>query len=151
MSIVIKSFAPPDKIVAQYIKFINRRKPCDEILDTCLLPYPKQAIIDACLRFLETSSNAAARENLADDLLHISFFQDGAGAESLEDCRLDQFTMDVASLPDADRSKLIKSVSLRLPHLNAERFIHFLILVQADYKQLLERCEAIMNEHASRD
>jgi hypothetical protein len=136
--------------VPDFVRFILRKRTDSEIRDTSLLPWPKDLIIDTCLRYLEQTNNPHIRQTVGDALLYLSFYQDGVGAEPMRNCRFDLFPMDITSL-GSDLEGLKKAIAQELPYLETDTFIDLLIKVQEDFKRLNASCEAIEAKWASLD
>lgn len=137
------------QIVTKYVRFIDKRYRINEIYDASILPWPKETIIDCCLQRLQREENHLIRKNISDCLLSLAFFQDGVGTEPMADCRLDLFTMDLSSLDEAQLGRVRQAIAEHLPHLESGKFLAILRLVQAEFKGLIERTEAIEQEHAA--
>lgn len=132
------------KIVTNYVKVVQKNNPCNEIRDVSRLPFPKDVIINACLQFMAGNENPNIRDTVGTCLSLISFYQEGVGPQPLRDCRFDLFPFDVNSLSEADFAKLKEAVVINLPHLDADRYLKLLGLVQTDFKKIEAACEAII-------
>ena len=136
-----------EHIVTGYIKFDQRCYRGNEIHDSSILPWPKQEIVDACLKRLERTDNPNVRRTIGHHLLQTAFYQDGVGEESLRNCRFDLFPMDLNLLGDKELAQVRALVARELRHLDPDRFIPLLCRVQAEFKELNEACEAIEKQH----
>jgi hypothetical protein len=136
-------------VVSGFVRFIDRRHRNNEIYDSSLLPWPKELILDACLQRLKAEKNPLIRQTIADGLLCAAFYQDGVGAEALQNCRFDLFTVNIASLDESHLKRLRLTVTEHLPHLDSEKFIAMLSLVQAEFNRLNSTCEQIERQHES--
>ena len=136
-----------EQIVTGYIKFNQRCYYGNQIHDASMLPWPKQEIIDACLKRLERTSNPNVRRSIGHHLLQTAYYQDGVGEESLRNCRFELFPVDLNSLGDKELAKVRALVARELTHLDPDRFIPLLRRVQAEFKELNEACEEIEKRH----
>ena len=134
-------------VVAGFVRFVDRRHRNNEIYDAAILPFPKQTILDCCLHRLSLEKNPLIRKTISDGLLCAAFFQDGIGLEPMQNCRLDLFTMDLSSLDEQQLNRVKQTVAEHLSHLDSDKFIATLRLVQAEFKRLNDACEAIERQH----
>ena len=136
-------------VVAGFVRFIDRRHRNNEIYDASILPWPKEMIKEICTHRLETESNPHIRRTIADSLLCLAFYQEGIGIEAMQQCRLDLFTMDIASLSEDKLKRLRLTVAEHLPHLDCAKFLTILRLVQAEFKSLDTLCETMEKQHGT--